>query len=249
MKFRLYFKEIGVAKQALTIIQAPHSIVDRPNAKKLDIREGSIVFDNVTFHYSPRQKLFSNKTVVIRPGEKVGLVGFSGSGKTSFINLILRHFDVEAGRILIDGQNIAEVTNSSLRENIGMIPQDASLFHRSLIENIRYGKLTATDEEVMEAARKAHCHEFIEKLVHGYQTLVGDRGLKLSGGQRQRIAIARAVLKNAPILILDEATSALGFCYGKTYPRRPIRPHAWPYGHCGGASPINNCTHGSHFGV
>lgn len=203
------FKEIGIAKQALTIIQAKHSIVDKPNAKELKVAKGDIIFDNVTFTHSPGLKLFQNKTVYIRAGEKVGLVGLSGSGKTSFINLILRHFDLENGKILIDGQDISEVTLDSLHRNIAMIPQDATLFHRSLIENIRYGLLEASDKEVIEAAKKAHCHDFIEKMPLQYESLVGERGTKLSGGQRQRIAIARAILKNAPILILDEATSAL----------------------------------------
>jgi len=137
------------------------------------------------------------------------LVGFSGSGKTTFASLILRFFEVSSGRILIDDQDIQNVTQESLHSQIAMIPQDPMLFHRSLLENIRYGRLDASDEEVIEASKRAHCHEFIELLPDGYHTMVGERGLKLSGGQRQRIAIARAILKNAPILILDEATSAL----------------------------------------
>jgi ATP-binding cassette subfamily B protein len=139
----------------------------------------------------------------------VGLVGFSGSGKTTFVNLILRNYDIEKGRILIDGQDVSKVTQSSLRDHISIIPQEPTLFHRSLMDNIRYGRLDATDEEVFQASIQAHCHEFIEKMPDKYQALVGERGTKLSGGQRQRIAIARAILKNAPILILDEATSAL----------------------------------------
>ncbi|KAF3363079.1 hypothetical protein PHSC3_000264 [Chlamydiales bacterium STE3] len=209
LEFPTLFKEIGVAKQALTIIQTPHSVVNKLGAKELKVARGDIIFDKVTFNYSQNYKLFHNKTVFIRAGEKVGLVGFSGSGKTSFINLILRHFDLESGKILIDDQNIAEVTLDSLHRNIAMIPQDATLFHRSLIENIRYGNLEASDKEVIEAAKKARCHDFIEKLPQQYETLVGERGTRLSGGQRQRISIARAILKNAPILILDEATSAL----------------------------------------
>lgn len=203
------FKEIGVAKQALSLIQTPHEIVDQPGAKELVVTQGEITFEHVTFYYSKGRALFRDKTVTIHPGEKVGLVGFSGSGKTSFINLILRHFEVDKGRILIDGQDISKVTQDSLRKAIAMIPQEPVLFHRTLIENIRYGNPLATDEEVIEACVKSHCDEFIRKLPDGYQTLVGERGLKLSGGQRQRIAIARAILKNAPILILDEATSAL----------------------------------------
>lgn len=203
------FKEIGISKQALSLIQMPHEINDAPDATELVVTKGEITFDHVTFHYSKAKALFRDKTLTIRPGERVGLVGFSGSGKTSFINLILRYFEVEKGQILIDGQNIAKVTQDSLRNAIAMIPQEPVLFHRTLMENIRYGNPKATDEEVIEACKKAHCHEFVMKLPDGYHTFVGERGLKLSGGQRQRIAIARAILKNAPILILDEATSAL----------------------------------------
>lgn len=203
------FKEIGVCRQALTIIQDPHDITDSPQAKPLKVTRGEIVFDHVTFRYLNRQNLFQDKTIQIKAGEKVGLVGFSGSGKTTFVNLILRYYDVQGGKILIDDQDISKVTQDSLREQISMIPQDPSLFHRSLMENIRYGRLDATDEEVIEASKKAHCHEFVMKMPEKYAALVGERGVKLSGGQRQRIAIARAILKNAPILILDEATSAL----------------------------------------
>jgi ATP-binding cassette subfamily B protein len=203
------YKEIGVCKQALTIIQDPIEITDSPNAKPLKVSRGEITFDNVTFHYLPKANIFEDKSITIHAGEKVGLVGFSGSGKTTFVNLILRYYDVENGRILIDGQDIAEVSQDSLREQIALIPQDASLFHRSLIENIHYGRLNATEEEIYQAAKKAHAQEFIEKMSEGYHTLVGERGIKLSGGQRQRIAITRAILKDAKILILDEATSAL----------------------------------------
>ena len=143
------------------------------------------------------------------PGQHIGLIGPSGAGKSTLINLLLRYFDPQTGKILINRQNIADVTQNSLRANIAVIPQDTSLFHRTLMENIRYGRLDASDSEVMDAAQKAHAHEFISQLSDGYETLVGERGIKLSGGQRQRIAIARAILKNAPILILDEATSAL----------------------------------------
>lgn len=204
-----FYKEIGVSKQALSLIDEPHGIKDAPDAKPLVVTKGEIVFDQVTFHYTPGHALFKDKSLTIQSGEKVGLVGFSGSGKTSFINLILRHYDVESGRILIDGQDIAKVTLDSLRQAIAMIPQEPVLFHRTLLENIQYGNLAATKEQVIDAAKRAHCDEFIAKLPEGYNTLVGERGLKLSGGQRQRIAIARAILKNAPILILDEATSAL----------------------------------------
>jgi ATP-binding cassette, subfamily B, bacterial len=209
LELPLLFKEIGICRQALTIIQDPHDIIDSPDAKTLKITNGEIVFDHVTFRYLKHQNLFQHKTITLKAKQKVGLVGFSGSGKTTFVNLILRYYDVQGGRILIDGQDISQVTQESLREQISMIPQDPTLFHRSLIENIRYGRLDATDEEVIEASKRAHCHEFILKMPEKYQSPVGERGVKLSGGQRQRIAIARAILKRAPILILDEATSAL----------------------------------------
>lgn len=209
LELPLLFKEIGVCQQALTIIQDPHDITDAPDAKQLKVNRGEIVFDHVTFRYLNHQNLFKDKTITLSAGEKVGLVGFSGSGKTTFVNLILRYYDVQGGRILVDGQDISKVTQSSLREQISMIPQDPTLFHRDLMENIRYGRLDATDEEVIEASKQAHCHEFIEKMPEKYLSSVGERGIKLSGGQRQRIAIARAILKNAPIIILDEATSAL----------------------------------------
>lgn len=208
-QFVAFAEEAGKCKQALSILEKSHEIVDIENAKPLIVTKGEIKFNDVYFHYGEGVHLFKNKTIRIHSGEKVGLVGFSGSGKSSFVNLILRLFEVESGCITIDGQDISKVTQSSLRENISMIPQDTSLFHRSLIDNIRYGRLDASDEEVIEASKKAHCHEFISMLADGYQALVGERGVKLSGGQRQRIAIARAFLKNAPILILDEATSSL----------------------------------------
>ncbi|MCS5712836.1 MAG: ABC transporter ATP-binding protein [Candidatus Babeliales bacterium] len=204
-----FSKEVGNCRQALNIIVEPHEIDDLPNATALKVTQGQIVFDNVQFQYPNAEALFENKTVTILSGQKVGLVGHSGGGKTTFVNLILRLFDVNQGRILIDSQDIKRVTQDSLRENIGMIPQDPSLFHRSLHENIQFGRLDSTNEEVIEAAKRAHAHEFIVSLSKGYDALVGERGVKLSGGQRQRIAIARAFLKNAPILILDEATSQL----------------------------------------
>lgn len=209
LELPLLFREIGVCRQALTIIQDSHDITDAPHARKLNVHQGKITFDNATFRYSKGLALFQDTNITLLAGQKVGLVGFSGSGKTTFVHLILRYFDIEKGRILIDGQDIAKVTQDSLREQIAMIPQDPILFHRSLMENIRYGRLDATDAEVIEASIKAHCHEFVQKMPDKYQSLVGERGVKLSGGQRQRIAIARAILKNAPILILDEATSAL----------------------------------------
>ena len=212
----MFFSEVGVAKQALALVNAPHEITDIPNAKPLVVQQGEIEFNNVTFHYENGAKIFNNKNIVIHPGQKVGLVGFSGSGKSTFVNLILRFFDVSAGSISIDHQNIAKVTQDSLRHNISMIPQDPSLFHRSLMENIRYGNPSASDDEVILAAKKADCHDFITRLPEGYNSQVGERGTKISGGQRQRIAIARAMLENAPILILDEATSALDSFTEKT---------------------------------
>lgn len=209
LEIPVFYKEVGTARQALSIIQAPHEIADNPGASPLVVDRGVITFEDVSFHYGKQQALFEDKNLTIKAGEKVGLVGFSGSGKTSFVHLILRYYDLDKGRILIDGQDISKVTLNSLRKNIAMIPQDPTLFHRSIYENIAYGKDNATDDEIFEASKKAHVDDFVEKMHGKYQGLVGERGVKLSGGQKQRIAIARAILKNAPILILDEATSAL----------------------------------------
>ncbi|STY29932.1 ABC transporter ATP-binding protein [Legionella wadsworthii] len=208
-QFVLFAEELGKCKQALTLIAELHEIRDKPDAQSLIVSRGQIEFKNVSFHYDEGAHLFKNKSVIIKPGQKVGLVGLSGSGKSTFVNLILRIFDVESGQILIDDKDIRDVTQDSLRANIAMIPQDVTLFHRTLMDNIRYGRIDASDAEVISASKKAHCHEFISRLPEKYEALVGERGIKLSGGQRQRIAIARAILKNAPILILDEATSAL----------------------------------------
>lgn len=205
----LFARETGVIKNALSLIKKSHDIVDQKNATLLSVKRGEISFADVSFSYHKNRPVFQQLNFNIAAGEKIGLVGFSGSGKTTLINLILRFYDLDAGRICIDGQDIALVTQDSLRSSIAMIPQDPSLFHRSLMDNIRYGRLDATDEEVIQASKLAHCHEFIEKLDEKYHALVGERGIKLSGGQRQRVAIARAILKNAPILILDEATSSL----------------------------------------
>lgn len=202
-------KEIGVAKQSIAMINTPFDIQDKDGATKLIAQNGEIEFHNVTFNYQYNSNLFKNKNIKIKAGEKVGLVGFSGSGKTTFVNLILRFFDVQSGKITIDGQSIADVTQDSLRENITVIPQDTGLFHRTLLENIKYGNVDASDEEIYQAAKDAHCVEFIEQLPEKYESLVGERGVKLSGGQKQRISIARAMLKKTSILILDEATSAL----------------------------------------
>ncbi|KTD74668.1 ABC transporter ATP-binding protein [Legionella waltersii] len=203
------FIEVGIVKQALAILSIPIEVKDAEDAKELKVTQGEIRFDNVTFHHKEGLELFNNKSLVIPPKQKVGLVGYSGSGKTTFINLILRYFDVNAGRILIDNQDISKATQYSLRKSISMIPQDTHLFHRTLIENIKYGKEDANIEDIVAAADMANCIDFIQNLSQGFDTVVGERGTKLSGGQRQRIAIARAFLHHAPILVLDEATSQL----------------------------------------
>ncbi|CAN5257003.1 ABC transporter ATP-binding protein [soil metagenome] len=205
----IFARELGTIKAALSLISKSHELTDKPDAPSISVHKGEIVFEQVSFSYQKNRPVFQDLNVCIPAGQKVGLVGFSGSGKSTFVNLILRFYDLQAGKILIDGTEIASVTQDSLRTLIAIIPQDPALFHRSLMDNIRYGRLEASDEEVLQASKLAHCHEFIEKLDEGYDALVGERGVKLSGGQRQRIAIARAILKNAPILILDEATSAL----------------------------------------
>jgi ATP-binding cassette subfamily B protein len=186
----------------------PEDLGDQPTASELKVATGEIRFENVSFHYG-ENALFSNKYAHIRGGEKVGLVGFTGAGKSTFISLILRFFPLHGGKILIDGQEIAGVTLKSLRRQIALIPQDPVLFHRTIRENISYGKPDATEGEIMAAAGLAHCDEFIQNIPGGYEARVGERGTKLSGGEKQRIAIARAILMDAPILILDEATSSL----------------------------------------
>lgn len=208
-EFSKFSKLQGRIRQDLADLMVTPEIEDRVGAKDLFLTRGEITFDKVHFQYKGAEPLFQQKSAIIHPGQKVGLVGYSGSGKTTFVNLILRLYDVASGHIMIDGQNIQEVTQDSLHRVIGMIPQDPSLFHRTLMENIRYGRPEATKKEAIEAAKKAHAHEFIQNIPESYDALVGERGVKLSGGQRQRIAIARAILKNAPILILDEATSQL----------------------------------------
>lgn len=202
-------QSIGKCKESLSALLVDPDIKDSLKADTLKIQKGDIIFEDVHFHYKTREPLFQHHSVHIKAGQKVGLVGYSGCGKSTFVNLILRLYDVTGGRILIDHHDIRTVTQDSLRASISMIPQDPSLFHRSLMDNIRYGNINATNEDVIRAAKSAHAHDFIKELPQGYDTLVGERGIKLSGGQRQRIAIARAILKNAPILILDEATSQL----------------------------------------
>lgn len=198
----------GRLKAALLPFEVPHEIKDIPNAKKLKVKGGEIEFKNVTFAYD-NKTVFRKLSFKIKAGEKVGIVGASGSGKSTLINLLQRAYDIQKGQILIDGQDIAMVTQDSLHDNIALIPQDTSLFHRTISQNISYGRLNAKQAEIEKAAKQAYADEFIRGLPKGYQTLVGEKGVKLSGGQRQRVAIARAILKNSPVLILDEATSAL----------------------------------------
>lgn len=203
------YRSIGKCSQALTVVDKSSDIEDFSSARNIFIQSAEIEFRSVSFAYKNSPPIFLNKNLLIQAGSKIGLVGYSGSGKSTFISLLLRLYDVTSGEILINGTDIRAFTQYSLRRNISIIPQDVNLFHRTLMENIRYGKVEATDEEVINASKLAHCHEFIEKLDDGYNTIVGERGVKLSGGQRQRIAIARAFLENAPILVLDEATSSL----------------------------------------
>lgn len=200
---------IGSVNDALELLYHPFDITDAPNAKKLKVKTNNITFKNVTFNYTKDRPLFANLNIEIKPNEKIGLVGLSGSGKSTFINLILRSYDLLKGKILISGQDISKVTQFSLHQNIALISQEPCLFNRSIMENIRFARPKATDEEVIKAAKLAYIHDTIMKMPKGYDSVVGERGVKLSGGERQRIAIAAAILKNAPILILDEATSAL----------------------------------------
>jgi ATP-binding cassette subfamily B protein len=208
-RFLEFFEYVGNVTNGVHIIIKPHEIVDQPQAVAARIERGRIEFQHVTFGYTSDLPIFRDLSVTIPPGQRVGLVGFSGSGKSTFVSLILRLYDVQGGHIRIDGIDIRAMTQDSLHRQLSLIPQDPNLFHRTLMENIRYGRLDATEEEVMEAARKAHAHDFVMQIKDRYDALVGERGVKLSGGQRQRIAIARVVVKNAPILILDEATSSL----------------------------------------
>ncbi|ASI91584.1 ABC transporter ATP-binding protein [Vibrio mediterranei] len=208
------FENMGTVVDGIKTLSKPIAIQDEPNAKPIKVDQGGIEFDDVSFHYGENKGVISNLNLNIKPGEKVGLVGRSGAGKSTLVNLLLRFHDVEGGSIRIDGQPIDKVTQDSLRSKIGMVTQDTSLLHRSIRDNILYGKPDASEEELLAATRQAHAHEFIDTLTDpfgnaGYDAQVGERGVKLSGGQRQRIAISRVLLKNAPILILDEATSAL----------------------------------------
>ena len=208
------FENIGVIHDGMAMLNRQVTVADAPEAKPLQISEGRIDFRNVTFHYGKGEGVIENLSLTVGAGEKVGLVGRSGAGKTTVASLLLRFYDVEAGAVLIDGQDIKTVTQESLRANVGVVTQDTSLLHRSIRENILYGRPEATEDDLIEAARRANALDFIESLADqkgrkGFDAHVGERGVKLSGGQRQRIAIARIFLKNAPILILDEATSAL----------------------------------------
>ena len=190
-------------------MQTPQEIIDLPNPQQLEVSSGEIIFNNLCFNYENNTAIFNNLNLHIKAGEKVGIVGHSGAGKSTLISLLLKNFKAISGEIIIDGQSTAKVSSDSLRAQIALIPQDIMLFHRPIGENIAYAKENANQAEIEMAAKAANIHDFIESLPEKYNTLVGERGVKLSGGQRQRIAIARAILKNAPILILDEATSAL----------------------------------------
>jgi ATP-binding cassette subfamily B multidrug efflux pump len=210
------FRQVGNVRDSMDTIAQPLTMLDKPEAKHLDVRKGELTYDNVSFNYwrGKEGSVIDAFNLKVAPGEKIGLVGRSGSGKSTLVNLALRMFDVQDGSIRIDGQDVRDVTQESVRAAIGLVSQDTSLLHRSVRENLKYGRQTATDEEMMQAAEQAKVHDVIMGLVdpkgnRGYDAHVGERGVKLSGGQRQRVAIARVLLKNAPLLVLDEATSAL----------------------------------------
>jgi ATP-binding cassette, subfamily B, multidrug efflux pump len=208
------FENIGTVEDGIRSISLPRLVTDVEGAKAIEVSKGAIRFQGVDFHYGKAKGVIEGLTLEIKPGEKIGLVGRSGAGKSTLVNLLLRFYDLEAGRILIDGQDISQVTQDSLRANIGMVTQDTSLLHRSVRDNILYGRPDASEEMMLEAAQRAEAHSFIPALADpkgrlGFDAHVGERGVKLSGGQRQRVAIARVMLKDAPILIMDEATSAL----------------------------------------
>lgn len=208
-ELRRFYDAYADASEMIGLLETTREVNDAPHATMLQVPAGAIAFRHVSFAFTSGSPVLADLDLSIAPGERVALVGSSGAGKSTITKLLLRLHDVSAGTIEIDGQPITSVTQESLRDAIAFVPQEPILFHRTLMENIRYGRRDAGDEEVFEAAKKAHCHEFISKLSHGYDTFVGERGIKLSGGERQRIAIARATLKNAPILVLDEATSSL----------------------------------------
>jgi ATP-binding cassette, subfamily B, multidrug efflux pump len=208
------FENVGTVQDGIATLTKRRHVLDAPDAKPLQVLRGEVKFERVTFSYGGKQTVLKDFELTVRPGEKIGLIGRSGAGKSTLVNLLLRFYDVDGGRILVDGHDIAHTTQDSLRANIGMVTQDTSLLHRSVRDNIAYGRPGATEEEILAASRRAHAHDFIQHLTdykarRGYDAQVGERGVKLSGGQRQRIAIARVMLKDAPILLLDEATSAL----------------------------------------
>ena len=210
----MLFEHVGTVQDGINTLSRPHTVVDAPKAAPLHVPQGEIRFEDVSFGYGGDRSVIDHLNLHIRPGEKIGVVGRSGAGKSTIVNLLLRFYDVPQGRILIDGQDIAQVTQDSLRAQIGMVTQDTSLLHRSVRDNILYGRPDASDEAMVQAAIRAEAHAFIQSLSDpkgrtAYDAHVGERGVKLSGGQRQRIAIARVMLKDAPILLLDEATSAL----------------------------------------
>lgn len=204
-----FVTDLSNAKEMVDILDTPRDILDPENPENLRIKNGAIEFKHVNFEYVEDNEVFTNFNLSIKAGEKIGLVGHSGSGKSTITKMLLRFIDIKEGEILIDGQNIKNITQDDLRSTISYVPQDPILFHRSIGENIGYSKENATQEEIVASSKKAHADEFISKLSKGYDTLVGERGIKLSGGERQRVAIARAMLKNSPILVLDEATSSL----------------------------------------
>jgi len=206
---RVYYESFADAEEMAVILNTPYEIKDKP-VQKLNEVKGEVVFDNVTYVYeNNNSKVLDDFSLTIPAGQKIAIVGSSGAGKTTFVRLLMRLFNLTSGKIMIDGVDISDISQKNLREKISFVPQDPVLFHRTLMENIRYGRRDATDAEVLEAACLAHCDDFIDALPNGYGTYVGERGVKLSGGERQRVAIARAILKNSPILILDEATSSL----------------------------------------
>lgn len=206
---RTFYDGFADAQEMALVLDTPYSVSDKTKEEIKNVK-GEIVFDNITYIYDNNNtKVFDNFSLTIKAGEKIAIVGSSGAGKSTFVRLLMRLFNLEKGRILIDRVDISTISQKNLRENIGFVPQDPVLFHRTLMENIRYGKRDATDEEVRNASHLSNCDKFIDRLPYGYDTYVGERGVKLSGGERQRVAIARAILKNAPILVLDEATSAL----------------------------------------
>jgi len=208
------FENIGTVRNGMNAIAVPRLVPDKPDAEPIAVSQGEVRFENVSFHYGKKGGVIEDLSLTIKPGERVGLVGRSGAGKSTIVNLLLRFYDLESGRILIDGQDISQVSQDSLRANIGVVSQDTSLLHRSVRDNLIYGRPSATEEQMIAAAESAEAHDFVTGLADaqgrtGYDAHVGERGVKLSGGQRQRVAIARVLLKDAPILVLDEATSAL----------------------------------------